>query len=227
MINTVLLDLDDTIFDFKACERQALVNAFLALGIPFSEEVASKYTVINDSVWKKLERREITRERLKVERFRILLDECGLEADPERLSDAYADRLSETNALIDGAIDFLRELSARYRLYAVTNGFESIQMGRIRAANIDKYFREIFISQKIGSDKPGAAFFDYCRDRIGFSIESTALVGDSLTSDVKGGVAYGLYTIWYDPNGLPCGEICPSAVARTYGEVLDILQRVD
>jgi len=225
MIATVLLDLDDTIFDFKACEKQALEHTLCDFRIQFDDAAICRYSEINDSVWKMLERGEITRERLRVFRFELFLREIGADVPAIPFADAYMTHLSATGILLDGAIPFLEELSKRYRLYAVTNGYEQTQRGRINAAKIGGYFRDIFISQCIGKVKPNKDFFDYCKEKTGFSNAETALVGDSLTSDVKGGVSYGLYTVWFNPKGDPqSGDVCPSAEAANYQEVLDLLR---
>ena len=224
MIDTVLLDLDDTVFDFKACERQALSNTLATFGISYTDSTLDLYSTINDSMWKLLEKGEITREELRIERFRLFLSEISAVADADVFATKYASALSDTDILISGAREFLQTLSENYALYAVTNGFVDTQMGRIRASGIEKYFIEIFISQKIGWNKPSPEFFDYCKMRIGFRKENTALIGDSLTSDIKGGKRYGLYTIWYNPLGLPQGDVDPDAEVKDYKDAIALLK---
>ena len=207
MVKTVFLDLDDTIFDFKACEKQALSAALIAIGISFTADDLSAYSKINDDMWKALERGEIARDVLRVKRFEIFLSRFSADIDPDRFADFYMDNLAATNALIDGAIELLSYLSAHYDVYAVTNGYEYTQKGRINSADIGKYFKGIFISQCIGAVKPKKEFFDHCVCSIsGFDRSSTVLIGDSPTSDISGGNAYGLYTIRYNPMHLPNPE---------------------
>ena len=181
MIKTVLLDLDDTIFDFHECEKQALSHSLQRFGIAFSENDLFLYHEINREIWKRLERGEITREELRVRRFEDFLARIGANVSAESMADEYALALSETDVLIPGAVEFLEEVYRKYDIYAITNGYETIQKGRLRAANIEKYFRKVFISQCIGAVKPDKAFFEYCRKAIGFIKEETVLIGDSLT----------------------------------------------
>ena len=200
MIDTVLLDLDDTIFDFKACERKALSAALTKCGLVFSAEDVADYSKINDLMWKLLEKGEIKREELRTRRFEVFLSRYETNVTPSEFADLYMQMLSETDVLIDGARELLECLSKNYRLYAVTNGYVQTQSGRISRADIGKYFKEIFISQNVGAPKPKKEFFDYCAAHIpSFSLESTVLIGDSPTSDVSGGNEYGIFTIRYNP----------------------------
>ena len=148
MIKTVFLDLDDTIFDFKACERQALSCSLAKCSLTFTKEDLSAYSEINDAMWKKLERGEITRDTLRIRRFEIFLSRFSTDIDPVFFGNLYMDYLATTNALIDGARDLLEVLSQSYDLYAVTNGYEYTQRGRIQSADIGKYFKDIFIAFK-------------------------------------------------------------------------------
>lgn len=204
MIKTVLLDLDDTILDFKACEKQALSAALTACGISFAESDLSDYSKINDGMWKMLEKGEITREELKNKRFEVFLSRYSVRISATAFADVYMDHLSKTGVLINGAKELLETLSKRYDVYAVTNGYEYTQNGRIKSADIGKYFKHVFISQNIGAVKPQKAFFDYCAAYIpGFSPETAVLIGDSPTSDISGGNAYGIFTIRFNPLHLP------------------------
>jgi len=202
MIKTILFDLDDTLFDFKECEREALSEALTSFDISFSREDISDYSLINDRMWKMLERGEITRETLRVKRFEVFLSRYPSSPSALAFAERYMEALSRTSALISGARELLEALRNDYALYAVTNGYELTQMGRLKSADLGKYFLGVFISQCIGFVKPKREFFDYCASHIpDFDLESTVLVGDSLTSDISGGKEYGLLTVRYNPKG--------------------------
>lgn len=228
MIKTVFLDLDDTIFDFKACERQALSCSLAKCSLTFTKEDLSAYSEINDAMWKKLERGEITRDTLRIRRFEIFLSRFSTDIDPVFFGNLYMDYLATTNALIDGARDLLEVLSQSYDLYAVTNGYEYTQRGRIRSADIGKYFKDIFISQCVGAVKPKREFFDACVRTIStFDLSSTVLIGDSPTSDISGGNAYGLYTIRYNPHHLPNPEnAIPRCEVSSLSEIPALLEKL-
>jgi len=219
MIKNVLIDLDDTIFDFKSCERQALSCALRSFNIPFEDTNLDRYSYINDCMWKMLERGEITREKLRVHRFEVFLEEMGVRVSAEEFADRYMSSLAKTDVLIPGARELLAFLSLNYRLYAVTNGYIKTQKGRINASKIGDYFDAIFISQEIGFVKPSFEFFEFCRRKTGFLKEETVLIGDSLTSDIIGGNHYGLYTIWYNADYRNCGDVLPNAEVHSLSEL--------
>ena len=224
MIKTVLIDLDDTIFDFKSCEKLALSRSLDRFSIAYCDEMLHRYSVINDAMWKKLERGEITREVLRVHRFELFLREYGVsDISFDSFADTYADELKNTGVLLPGAEELLADLSKQYALYAVTNGYVDTQMGRIRTAGIRKYFKEIFISQLVGYVKPSKGFFDHCKEKIGFELSETVLIGDSLTSDIRGGVDYGIYTIWFNPHGLTSDLVSPNAQVHSLSEIPGLL----
>ena len=195
MLKNVLLDLDDTIFDFKACERKALSFNLDSFGIVYASDDLSDYSCINDKMWKLFEKGEITRDALMTRRFEIFLSRFTNPPSAEVFADGYMQALSQTAVLIEGAEDVLRLLSEKYDLYAVTNGYVRTQVGRIRISGIGRYFKEVFISERVGAVKPKKEFFDYCAKHIpDFSLKESVLIGDSPTSDIRGGKAYGLFT---------------------------------
>ena len=226
MVKRILIDLDDTIFDFKACEKQALSSALTEFGLIYNENDLNEYSRINDLMWKALEKGEITREDLRVRRFEIFLERFVEPIDARSFSDLYMDHLSKTNVLINGARKLLSYLSERYDLYAVTNGYEYTQRGRIESANIGGYFRQIFISQCIGAVKPMKEFFDYCAHSIpDFSLRDTVLIGDSPTSDISGAKAYGILSIRYNPAHLPNpSSAIPDREVESLSEIPSLLE---
>lgn len=226
MIKMILFDLDDTLFDFKACERQALSAVLRAFSLPFDSSDLSDYSAINDRMWKKLEKGEITRDALRVDRFEIFLSRFPEPPSPIDFADRYMEALADTSALIEGARELLEYLSPRYALYAVTNGYVQTQRGRILKADIGKYFRDVFISQQVGFTKPKKEFFDYCAAHIpNFELSAVVLVGDSLTSDIAGGNAYGLTTVLYDPSGEKGDPaVRPDHVIRSLSELPPLLE---
>ena len=204
MIKTILLDLDDTIFDFKSCEKQALTRALEYFSLPYTVQDLIDYSRINDAMWKLLEKGVITRDELKIKRFLLFLSRFQSPPDPALFAARYMLELSQTSVLIDGARSLLEYLSQKYDLYAVTNGYEYTQMGRIKSADILKYFKKVFISECIGVPKPQKEFFDRCIAEIpGFSLKNAVIIGDSPTSDIAGGKAYGLFTIRFNPKASP------------------------
>ena len=204
MIEFVLLDIDDTLLDFGKAEAAAVSRTFSELGIPADTAMIRRYSEINDEQWKLLERGEIKREEALVRRYKLLFDEYGITASPEKAEDMYEFLLGIGHYFVDGAPELLQALCGKYRLFIVSNGTGSVQDSRIESAGIAKYFENIFISERLGADKPSKKFFELCFERIpGFDRERAIILGDRLSSDILGGINAGVRTCWFNPTGLP------------------------
>ena len=223
MIKFVLLDLDDTIFDFHAAERAALAATLREMGVTPSESTLSRYSEINRAHWEMLERGELTREEVLVNRFDALYRELGTKKDSAATQSIYEYRLSLEHQFIDGAPSVLRELSEKYELYIVSNGTAKVQDRRISDSGIAKYFKEIFISQRVGADKPDKKFFDFCFSRIeNFDKKCAIIVGDSPSSDILGGKNAGILTCRFNPKG-KSSDIIPDHEIKTLSELAPLL----
>ncbi len=212
MRKAILFDLDDTLFDFHRSEHEALCNTLVSFGITPTDEMTDYYSRVNDSQWKLLEKGELTRDQVLIRRFEIFYEGIGASGiDPHETWKRYESYLSRSWYYIDGAEKLLDELSAEYELYMVSNGTATVQDGRIAASGIGKYFKDIFISQRIGFNKPDKRFFELCLEKMnGLKKEEAIIVGDSLSSDIKGGKNAGIATLWYNPNnGRADGDIVP------------------
>ncbi len=211
MIEFVFLDLDDTLLDFHAAEREALSKTLLSLGIEPTPTVCARYSEINDQHWKRLERGELTRDEVKLQRFELLFEELGASADAEVARMRYEENLAIGHVFIDGAEELLRSLLGKYRLFIVSNGTLSVQRGRIASAGIEPFFEALFLSEEVGFVKPQKEFFDVCFSRIrDFDASRAIIVGDSLTSDIQGGINAGIKTCLFNPSKKEyAGEIRP------------------
>ena len=198
----VLFDADGTLLDFAKSEREAVMEALSAMDVELVCGMLEEYSRINDSFWKMLERGEIEKKELFYRRFEVFFEKYGIKKDPHKMADTYMRILSEKGYLLDGAFELCKELSGKVRMYIVTNGTEFIQRGRQKRSGISQFFEGVFISDCIGFEKPRIEFFEYVENSIeNFSKERTLIVGDSLTSDIAGGINFGIDTCWYDPKG--------------------------
>jgi len=200
MIEFLFLDLDDTILDFHKAERIALGKTLEEFGLEPTEQVRSRYHVINKACWEKLETGEWTRQQVLVGRYELLFREFGISADPQSCADTYTRHLSVGHWFLPGAEEAVKQLSQKYRLFLASNGTASVQHGRIASAGLYPLFEGIFISQELGANKPSPVFFENAFARIkGFAPERALMVGDSLTSDIRGGINAGIKTCWVNP----------------------------
>ncbi len=200
MIEFLFLDLDDTILDFHRAEKIALTKTLRAFDLEPEDAVLARYSQINRAHWEMLERKELTREQVVVGRFGALFAEYGIAADPEQVAQSYEVNLSVGHWFLPGAEEALKVLSQKYKLYMASNGTARVQAGRLKSANISHYFEKIFISQEIGANKPDVLYFQRCAEQIpGYAVERAMIVGDSLTSDIQGGINAGIETVWVNP----------------------------
>ncbi|MCI8331293.1 MAG: noncanonical pyrimidine nucleotidase, YjjG family [Clostridiales bacterium] len=221
----LLLDADDTLFDFGQCERAALQNTLCSAGLPFSQAIYEDYSAINLSFWKMLERGEIDRDALKTKRFEVLAERTGLRLDAAAINRRYGEEMAGQHFLIEGARDFVEKAARLCRLYIVTNGMALSQERRFVDAGLVPYITDIFISEKIGTAKPDKAFFDHVFAAIpDFDAGKTLIVGDSLSSDIAGGINAGIDTCWFNPAGaLNHTALQPVYEVRTLQGVLTII----
>lgn len=207
MFEFLLLDLDDTILDFKKSEQYAIRKTLLDAGITPTQQICDRYSQINDMHWKWLELGQITREQVIVGRFQMLFQELGVDGDFAASAWKYMDNLSSVHYFIPGAEEAVAALYKKYRLFLVSNGTASAQERRLKSANLNRFFEKVFISQNVGINKPHKGFFDYCFSQIpGFDREKALIVGDSLSSDMLGGQNAGIATCWVNPGGKPRRE---------------------
>lgn len=228
MIRNVLFDLDDTLFDFHKAEKIALTKTLVHFGIDPTEETLALYSTINAAHWKRLELGEISREEVKVGRYRELFKTIGVECDPVKATAYYESMLAIGHYFMPGAPELLGELYRKYRLYIVSNGTAKVQEGRIGSSGIAKYMDGIFISQILGANKPDKQFFDICFAEIpDFSLSETVIIGDSLSSDIKGGISAGITTVWFNPKGIENdSDIKPDYTIKELSEVPGLLSQI-
>lgn len=228
MIRNVLFDLDDTLFDFHKAEKIALTKTLVHFGIDPIEETLALYSTINAAHWKRLELGEISREEVKVGRYRELFETIGVECDPVKATAYYESMLAIGHYFMPGAPELLEELYGKYRLYIVSNGTAKVQEGRIGSSGIAKYMDGIFISQILGANKPDKQFFDICFAEIpDFSLSETVIIGDSLSSDIKGGINAGITTVWFNPKEIENDSVIkPDYTIKELSEVPGLLSQI-
>ncbi len=209
----LLFDVDNTLFDFDAAELKALARTFLQFGRDYTPEIGERYHQINHDLWQAFERGEITAVQLRTTRFQKLFQTIGFQADPAAFSDVYLGNLATFPDLIDGAAELVPCLSRTHQLALITNGLSDVQRPRLAASPIGDCFTAVTISDEIGVAKPDTGIFDAAFAVMGQPAKSDVLIiGDSLTSDIRGGANYGIDTCWYNP----AGQLNPNGLTPTY-----------
>ncbi len=212
--NIILFDADETLFDFKLSEKTALQNALTAFGVNYSESVhLTAYKKINTAIWDDLEKGLIQQADLKVERFRRYLSHMNLDISPVEMATKYEYMLGEASILFENSYEVVEKMSQRAKLFIVTNGLTSVQTRRIGKSKISHFFEAIFISEQIGVAKPNPDIFEKSLANYApYDKSKILMVGDSLTSDIQGGINFGVDTCWYNPRHLQK----PSHISPTY-----------
>lgn len=221
----LLFDADGTLFDYNRAEAWALEQTIHGLGIQYTDSIKAAYQAINHTMWADFERGVVTIAEIRVERFRKLLSALHCSANPAAAGEQYLLYLGKSNFLIDGTVELLDALFGKVQLAIITNGITETQYGRLEASGIGKYFDPIIISGEVGSQKPDPAIFESLFTKAGFHDKEKALViGDSLTSDMQGGINFGIDTCWYNPEKKPQNPDIPVTYEiRNLSEVLHII----
>ena len=223
---TILWDVDGTLLDFLYSQRIAITKCFKSIGRNITEEQIVRYSQINDEYWKKLELGQVTKEQLLTGRFSTLFEEYGIEGvDVEAFRQEYQLHLGSVFSFIDDSLTIVKALQTKVNQYVITNGVTSTQMSKLKLSGLAEAMDGLFISEQIGVPKPQKGFFDYCLEQIEEKDKSKILiVGDSLSSDIKGGCLSGIPTCWYRPEGTKnTTEFVPNYEISDLHMIYDIL----
>ena len=209
MIRVILWDIDGTLLSFKLAERVAIRACFEKFGLgELTDGMLEEYSRINARYWKRLELGELTKPQVLRGRFEEFFAAYGLDTGcVDAFNAEYQVRLGETVVFNDNAKELVERLRGRVKQYAVTNGTLVAQRGKLKNSGLDRLLDDVFISDVVGVEKPGKGFFDAVFAAIGpYGPDEVLIVGDSLTSDIRGGNNAGILCGWYNPDGLPVPE---------------------
>lgn len=229
MIKTILWDIDATLLDFHAAEKQAIKTLFARFEFgECSDAMIQRYSKINRSYWEKLERGEVTKPQVLVGRFVDFFAAEGLDTSiaPE-FNKEYQLSLGDTIVFCDDGYNIVKSLKGKVKQYAVSNGTVVAQTKKLQLSGLGELFDGVYLSEDLGVEKPNVEFFDKVFADIG-PIDKTEviIVGDSLTSDIKGGNNAGILTCWYNPSKTVCnGDYKIDYEIADLHEIYDILNK--
>ena len=223
----IIFDADETLFDFKLSEKEAFKNAMLEFDLEYDESHHLKiYQRINTTIWKEFEEGLITQDRLKTERFKRLSDSLNVKFDEQEFAKSYIKHLAMASFLYPDSVTLVENLHKDYTLTIVTNGLKDVQDHRIRKSVISKYFKDIIISEEVAVSKPDPKIFELALTSVKhIDKQKVLIVGDSLTSDIQGGINAGIDTCWYNPGKkVNMTEIKPTYEISSLMELISILE---
>jgi 2-haloacid dehalogenase len=198
----LLFDADGTLFDYDKAETAALQRTFQALDVPYQPDYLPAYRRVNALMWRTFERGEITQAKLKPRRFELLSEAINVPLDPDQFSATYLLQLGQNAQLIDGTESMLQALNGKVKMMLITNGLQAVQRSRFTLSPLSEHFTDLVISEEVGVAKPDRRIFDIAFEKMGNPAKDRVLmIGDSLSSDMAGGVNYGIDTCWFNPDG--------------------------
>ena len=224
--DVILWDMDGTLLDFKIAQKEAITQVFRTIHKPLTDDIIDLYSRINESYWKRLELGEVTRPELLVGRFRRLFEELGMnDVDVDSVRKEYEEVLGNVYEYIQDSLGLCKMLQPKCKQYIVTNGIAGTQNRKIKLSGFRDCMNDCFISEDAGYEKPNPKFFEYTFSKIpNFDPERTLIVGDSLTSDIKGGALAGIKTCWFNPERKEItGDYKPDYEIEHLWDVLRIL----
>ena len=224
----VFLDVDDTILDWVQTEKHALTKTLLEFGITPNDEMIEKYASVNLSWWEKLERGEITREEVMVGRFNEFFSFYGIEADSYVVQEYYENTLCDGYFYMDDSKSVLESIKDKYRLFVASNGVYKVTSSRLKNAGCIDYFEDLFISEKVGFEKPNPEFLNIAsKSIVNFNPSNALIVGDSLTSDILEGINFGIKTVWFNVRGRQNRpDIVPDYTIYNINDLPDLLDKI-
>ena len=219
--DAVFIDLDETLMDFRRAGHDALFASFTEVGLEPTEDWYNEYYSTNGELWREVEAGIITVTALRVERFRRYFARLGLALDPAVFSADYEQRIRAVSYHLDGAIEAMREIAKLSKIVIITNGISHVQRARINRSPIAQSIRGMVVSEEAGVSKPDSEIYQLATRFVDSSDKSRMImIGDSLVSDIAGGIKFGIDTCWYNPAGLPAtGGIIPSHTVAHLAEL--------
>ncbi|MEE8578162.1 MAG: YjjG family noncanonical pyrimidine nucleotidase [candidate division Zixibacteria bacterium] len=196
----LMFDADGTLFDFDRSEYATLETTFKQFGLVFEPPYAQVYREIDDQIWQDIEAGKIQMEGLRTERFKLFFDAISIEAKCDDFSERYMNNLATAIDLIEGAEEILSRLFEETKMILITNGPGDVQRSRVSKSTIGGYFMDVVISDEVGASKPDSRIFDEAFKRMSNpNKDEVLIIGDSLSSDMRGGYEYGIDTCWFNP----------------------------
>jgi len=221
----LIFDADGTLFDFVAAEEQAFKRMLNEMDLSFQEELFETYLQANKAVWQELEKGLITQEELKYKRFLGFKKLAAIEKDAKDMAISYMNHLADASILYPEALELIQELAKDYTITILTNGLREVQDKRIRQSVLRPYLSDVVISDEEGIAKPDPRIIDLALDRVNHVDKSSVMIiGDSLTSDIQGGLNASITTVWFNKEqAINTSKVKPDYEISTLEELKNIL----
>lgn len=218
----ILIDIDNTILDFDEGAKQAIIEGFKDINMPYTEDIFYEFLKVNKMLWEQFENKIITNARLHEIRFNTIFSNLGLDLDGHAFEAAFRERLHVSHIPVKDAENMLKYLFSKYDLSVASNGTFAQQIERVRLAGFTIYFSHLFVSSDVGFQKPDVRFFNNVLNTLNIDKDKIIFIGDSLSADIQGGINAGIDTIWFNPKKI-VGELTPTYEINSLDQVKNIL----
>lgn len=222
----LLMDADNTLFDFNAAQEFSLTRMLIHFGVEPTAPVKDSFKTINAALWNDYDRGEIAQADLPPERFRRFFAAQGIDGDVDAWCAFYREALAGCSTLLPGAEQTCHRLADHYTLALCTNGTSYIQRHRLEASPLARYFGDrIFISEEMGCHKPDKLFFETVVEQLGARTRryQCLVIGDSLSSDIRGAFNARLDSVWIRPHGAKAGALKPTYETSNLADLVRLL----
>lgn len=208
----IFFDLDETLWDFKRNSRETLSELYDRFSLhrhqPDKNYFLERYHFHNEIFWDQYRKGQINRETLRMIRFQTTLKEFKVNDDElaKTLSVTYLEMLPDKKNLFDGVMEVLEYLHQKYSLHIITNGFEEVQLKKMKNSGIENYFQYVVTSERAGSQKPNREIFRYAMEITNASLLNSIFVGDSIEADMTGAKSVGMDHVYFNPEKIKHSE---------------------
>ncbi|MDU2648133.1 YjjG family noncanonical pyrimidine nucleotidase [Anaerococcus vaginalis] len=223
MIKAVLIDIDDTIFDFEKCSKNSFLKTLEKFNLKFKEEDFSYFNKVNDILWTKQKLGEINIKEVFIKRDYLMGKYFNIDIEKGLFNDLFVKFLYDEIEMVDGIEDLLLYLSDKYKIFTASNGIYKMQENRLKKSNLDKYFDKIFVSDKIGFEKPNKKFFQKIMELTKFSNDDLIMIGDSIKSDIIGAKNSKIKSIYFNKDGKKISDENFTYQVKNLSEIKKIL----
>lgn len=232
-VETLYIDLDDTIWDFSANAKIALHYIYdkynIAEYCADYKQFSATYIAKNQELWEQYHHGNITREYLMSERFRFTFSEIGVEArDMQALAQSadhdYLSCIGDLTTLVDGAIELLQTLQQHYKINMLSNGFHAIQLRKLRGSNLEQYFDRIILSDDINVTKPQREIFEHALRVCDAKATTSIMIGDNYDADILGAHYAGWRTIHFNRSGVAIPNSVADLTVNQLSEISQLLR---
>lgn len=199
MYKIVLIDLDDTLLDFSKSEEESFIKSFKDRNIDYKSSYLELYREINSKLWIMYEQGKVEKKEIVEKRFELLEDEIGVKL--KDFNDLYLLNLSNTANPLKNAYLTIKEISKKVIVIIATNGIQYVQEKRVINSKMNPFIYKVVSSELTEYPKPDIRFFEKCLEGLDYNKKEVLMVGNSLTSDIQGGINFQIDTCFYNPDG--------------------------